>query len=357
MVYDSDKYVIQGSSLVSYFGNEQEVRIPDGVVEIKSSAFNKCENLERVFVPASVLFIKRYAFIGCAKLQCINIDPLNKRYSSFDGIVYSKDEKNLVRVPAAKCEVEIRPGTKHIGRGAFSSCQIESVAIPDTVVTIGDCAFRGCSNLSKLIIPDNVQVVGNSAFSECAKLTEIRLSTSLEIIHAHLFSKCSSLAYVSIPRHVKKIEFSAFSACPNLIEINVDKSNAQYTSSNGMLFQKRHDGTLTLLCVPQALPGEISLSECVTDIEYYAFFRCKQITKVIIPASVRPSAYTKWAFSGCTSLHFENIIVPTGYIKHKGIMFVGDSFDAEPCITVEPHNYDKLQKQVLNDFVESLIQQ
>ena len=322
MIYDSNKFVIQGSSLVSYIGNEPEVRIPDGVIEIKSFAFNNCENLERVFVPASVLVIKRYAFIDCVKLQCINIDPLNKRYSSFDGIVYSKDEKNLVRVPAAKREVEIRSGTKHIGRGAFSSCQIESIAIPDTVVTIGDCAFRGCSQLSKLIIPDNVQVIGDSAFLGGTKLTEIRLSTVLEIIHAHLFSKCSSLTQVSIPQYVKEIELSAFNECSNLVEIVVDKSNERYTSSNGMLFEKHHNGTLTLLCVPQALPGEISLSERVTDIEYYAFFRCSQITKVIIPASVRPPAYTKWALLGCTSLHIENIIVPKGFIKNKGIVFL-----------------------------------
>ena len=123
-----------------------------------------------------------------------------------------------------------------------------------------------------------------------------------------------------------------------------------------MLFKKRHDGTLSLLCVPQALPGEISLPECVTNIEYYAFFRCKQITKVIIPASIRPSAYTKWTFLGCTSLHIKNIIVPVGFTKHKGIMIFEDSFDSEPCITVEPHNYDKLQKQSLKDFIESLIQ-
>lgn len=279
MVYDFNKYVIQGSSLVSYVGNEQEVRIPDGVVEIKSSAFNKCENLERIFVPASVLVIKRYAFVGCLKLHSINIDPLNKRYSSFDGIVYSKDEKNLVCVPAAKCKVEIRSGTKHIGRGAFSSCQIERIAIPDTVVSIGDCAFRGCSQLSKLIIPDNVQAIGDSAFAECAKLTEISLSASLKIIHAHLFSKCISLSQVSVPRCVNKIEISAFNECPNLTEITVDKSNEQYTSRNGMLFKKHHGGTLTLLCVPPALPGEISLPECVTDINYYAFFVASKLQK------------------------------------------------------------------------------
>ena len=46
--YDAEKWVINGTTVVSYTGAEADVRVPDGVTAIGDSAFEGCTSLEEV---------------------------------------------------------------------------------------------------------------------------------------------------------------------------------------------------------------------------------------------------------------------------------------------------------------------
>ena len=52
---------------------------------------------------------------------------------------------------------------------------MESVTIPSSVTSIGECAFFGCENLVEITIPDNVTYLGESAFASCSNLSNITI--------------------------------------------------------------------------------------------------------------------------------------------------------------------------------------
>ena len=50
---------------------------------------------------------------------------------------------------------------------------MSSVTIGDSVTSIGDAAFYGCTSLSSVTIPDSVTSIGGYAFYKCTSLTNV----------------------------------------------------------------------------------------------------------------------------------------------------------------------------------------
>lgn len=101
-------------------------------------------------------------------------------------------------------------GICEIGEAAFMSSPVTSVEIPSGVRTIGDSAFEGCEELSRVILPEGLTSIGDSAFMDCENLTHIVLPQSLVEIGDYAFLNCSALRGVEIPPSVKKIGTDAF---------------------------------------------------------------------------------------------------------------------------------------------------
>ena len=69
---------------------------------------------------------------------------------------------------------QFEPETDEIADFAFESCeQITSVAIPDSVKSIGAYAFKSCSNLRTVTVGQNGASVGKGAFEGCSKLSSV----------------------------------------------------------------------------------------------------------------------------------------------------------------------------------------
>lgn len=68
--------------------------------------------------------------------------------------------------------------------------KIKTVEIPNSLISIGDGAFQGCSGLTSVVIPDNVKNIGENAFSGCKYLTEVRLGSGLDLIQDGAFDGC-----------------------------------------------------------------------------------------------------------------------------------------------------------------------
>ena len=171
------------------------VTIPDSVTTIGGSAFQDCSGLTTVNIGSGVTNIGNFAFMGCFDLTAIDVDTDNSAYVSIDGILYNKDVTTLVRCPPGKTgSLTIPNSVTTIGYCAFYGCtSLTSVTIPNSVTTIDDYAFMGCIALNSVTIGNNVTSIGSSSFYGCTGLTSVNMPDSVTSIGSSAFCDCSAL--------------------------------------------------------------------------------------------------------------------------------------------------------------------
>jgi uncharacterized repeat protein (TIGR02543 family) len=171
------------------------VVIGDGVTSIGNGAFAH-SSLSSVMIPASVISIGDGAFSNCMMLYSITVETANPSYSSLDGVLFDKNQTQLIQFPQGKDGAySIPTSVTSIGDSAFYDCySLTSVMIPASVTRIGDRAFYWCSGLTSVTIPASVTSIGGSAFYGCYGLTSVTIPASVTSIGNWAFNSCSSLA-------------------------------------------------------------------------------------------------------------------------------------------------------------------
>lgn len=119
--------------------------------------------------------------------------------------------------------VAIPKSVKTIGRGAFAQCfSLEKVLLPPDLTEIADYLFAE-SNITEIRIPNKVKRIGASAFSNCP-LKSIEIPNSVITIEKSAFSACRWMKEAKLGSSVKTIGEAAFSICPDLRTINLPAS-------------------------------------------------------------------------------------------------------------------------------------
>lgn len=119
----------------------------------------------------------------------------------------------------------IRAGTLKKYNGASTV-----VVIPNSVTSIGNYAFEGCSGLTSVTIPNSVTSIGTGAFEYCKSLTSVIIPDSVTSIGDGAFRYCTSLTSVTIPDSVTSIGREAFKGCIRLTKVTLPQgmSNREF---------------------------------------------------------------------------------------------------------------------------------
>lgn len=108
-----------------------------------------------------------------------------------------------------------------------------SVNIPRSATSIGDGAFKDCTELVYVNFEEGSKLttISNNAFNGCSMLHEITLPSSLTSIGSYAFKDCSRMERIEIPYNVYTIGADAFSGCTNLKHVTVYRSEFAATST------------------------------------------------------------------------------------------------------------------------------
>ena len=253
---------------------------PNSVTYIGEEAFYECYSLTSVTIPSSVTKIGKDVFAYCRNLTAVHITDLE-----------------------AWCKIDFRPN--YFGHLYLNGKEIKDLIIPNTVTSISDYAFSGCSGVTSITIPNSVTSIGSDAFrgtawynnqsdglvyagkvaykykGEMPANTQITIKEGTLGIAGSAFYGCSNLTSITIPNSVTSIGSSAFSGCRGLISITIPSS---VISIGSYAFMDCIG--LTSFSVPNS----------VTSIGRLAFYDCSSLTSISIPNSVK--SIGDGAFSG-----------------------------------------------------------
>ena len=172
-----------------------------------------------------------------------------------------------IEIPATykgKAVTEVGVFGKGGGLGVANSV-LKEIAIPNSVTTIGNSAFSGCTALTSITIPDSVTSIGDDAFRDCTALTSVTIPDSVTSIGGYAFQYCSSLTSITIPDSVTSIGNHAFFNCSSLTSVTIGDS---VTSIGEWAFA--YCDSLTSVTIPDS----------VTSIGGSAFYNCRSLTSV-----------------------------------------------------------------------------
>jgi len=156
--------------------------------------------------------------------------------------------------------------------------------IPVTEIGEASAGFYKATAKTEIVIPASISYIGDRAFEE-SKFTAISFESgsALTSIGERTFKKCGNVTSLTVPKNVASIGEQAFYSCGSLQTIAVEEGNAAYISENGVLYTA--DGK-TLVAVPKAMTGELTVKDGVTTIGAYAVAACSKLTKIVFPDSV-----------------------------------------------------------------------
>ncbi len=289
--------------------------IPEGITEIKYTAFAGCDSITSIVFSSTVTKIANAAFKDCSSLQ----------------------------------QVVIPNTVTEIGTSVFANCEsLESVTLPEGLTYIPANTFVACTSLYELNVGAAIENIDTTAFLACLSLSKITvaegnanyasmdgilynkaldqilfiphaidgkitISSGITSIPAEFFANYPELDELVIPESVTSIGKDAFKGCTSLKAITLPFIGESADSSNKFSFVfGTVPASLEKVVITKATVikdeefaecsgiKEIHLPEGVTTIGNSAFKNCYGLTSIIIPASV--TEIKDGAFEGCIKL-------------------------------------------------------
>ena len=222
-----------------------------------------------------------------------------------------------VVIPASVFYEGVEYSVSSIGSEVFKGRSLTSVTIPNSVTSIGENAFQGCSGLTSVHISDIAawcRISFGSGYANplnCAhhlylgdeEIKDLVIPNSVTCIERCAFWGCSGLTSVNIPSSVTSIGSSAFYGCSGLTAVHISDIGAwckiSFVQSSNPLSLARH------LFLNGEEVKDLEIPNSVTSIGSSAFYGCTGLTSVTIGNSV--TSIGNGAFYNCSGLTSVNI--------------------------------------------------
>ena len=370
-VYKDGKGVITFDYIQTTIGNNAfsgstrltSVTIPNSVTTIGNNAFYDCTGLTSITIPDSVTSIGEEAFYGCTGLKGVYISDIVAwcdikfdyfDYCSSNPLCYAH---NLYLNGELVTDLVIPDSVTSIGDKAFKGCTcLEGVYITDIAAWCNiEFDYSWSSNplcyahnlylngelVTDLVIPDIVTTIGWNAFYDCTGLTSITIPDSVTSIGDKAFYGCTCLegVYITDIAAWCNIKFNGYSSNPLYYAHNLYLNGELVTdlvipdgvtTIGGYAFYNCYG--LTSVTIPDSVTTiggsafygctgltSITIPDSVTSIGNYAFADCTGLTNINIPNSV--TTICDWTFSNCMGL--TSIIIPDSVTSIGGHAFYG----------------------------------
>lgn len=348
--------------------------LPEGLTTLGTSttltsatigSFGGCTALTSVTLPATLSNLLVNQFGNCSKLAEISVAEGSQYYKAIDNVLYTADGLSLVYYPVARANTALTIpegvttikayaiGGRSTTAGNYPSA-LATVAIPASVTTIEDGAFRyiktitsvtfaenskltslgqlafgACTALTSISLPESLKELPVSAFNGCSKLASVQFSSKLEAIGNTAFSGCTVLASITLPATLKTFGTGIFTNCSSLTSVELPEGITEITGSMFSGCTK-----LTSVYIPDSVTSigasafnkcsslaEISIPDKVTTIGTSAFSGCSALTEITLPS--RLEGILASTFATCTKL--QSIVIPSSVTLIGNLAFSGCS--------------------------------
>ena len=279
----TEEYTIK-NGVFKYTGTENAIIIPDDVTTIKATSI-KSRKTKAIRIGKNVTAIETNS------LEWFEVDEENSTFSSFDGVLLSKDRTEIIQYPAMN------------SRTTYS--------IPESVTIIRIRAFEGAKAVN-IITHDKIENIERCCFHNTPKLKSFNWPANVTVIHDMMFCR-SGLNSISIPNGVKKIESWAFEESKlNSISLpdSVEKIGEQlfYNCQN---------------------LSSVSLSSRIKTIPGSCFYSCKSLTSISLPEKLERIEDSAFSFTGIQSITIPSTVTEVGSVFDdiKNVTYTGQITD------------------------------
>ena len=280
-----------------------EVTLP-GVETLGVNSFSSCSNLKKVNLSESIIDVKARAFELSYQLEEINVNGNNGELVSVDGVVYTKDMAYIAAYPLGKKGDYLIPDSVvgalaqkdngYFDENRYSNSTFGAVFAGAKGLT----AFKVNSTNDHFTVDDGVLFAKTNEYEYSTEVTklvaypsgkqgEYTIPSYVEIVEPIAFTDCSGLTKINIPESVKRIGnyeeyddpqmattqwYIPFYLCENLEEITVSENNPNYSSYDGVLYNKQRNHLLDAPDARQSIEFPKSIEESWGGLDTYNAF-------------------------------------------------------------------------------------
>ena len=215
--------------------NLVSVVIPETITRIDGALFYSCSNLTNVVLPKTFTFIGQRVFEYCSNLTTISIPngvTVIGKCFSYSGLTYIDLPNSVTTLNGTFSGVN---SLIRVNSNVNGECNI-----PNSVTTIGQSVFDGCTGLTSITIPDSVTSIGDQTFSGNRNLRQITIGSGITSIGNQTTTNSTGIQTITIkattPPTIAELTWQS-TTCP--IYVTAASVEAYKTTGNWVTYADR----------------------------------------------------------------------------------------------------------------------